>query len=175
MSVDTCETKDPSCLPVKTSEWDVRYETSLWRNECVSYREKWVSFLPWKISAYLSFSADSLPLTRSYLFPAADPCPIPLHSPTRAFPVPAVEKHPLLGQEHPALLESPGRAGSRAGCEWEERTMNSTIPMVWPTVKALRALQQTPGGYTYTCIWIIIAIHSLIIPCLPWILVQSAL
>lgn len=107
-----------------------------------------------EMRVHTSLPLLTLPLTRSYLLPAAETCPIPLHSwvPTWAVPVPAVEKHPLLGQEHPALLESPGRAGSRAGCECEERTMNSTIPMAWTAVKALRALQQAPGSYTYICI-----------------------
>lgn len=166
ISVDAWETKDPSSLPVETSKWDLRYQTSPWRSVFPTK----VSVFPWKAYAYFSSSADSLPQTRGYLLPAAGICPIPLHSwvPSWAFPAPAVEKHPLLGQEHPALLETPDRAGSRAGCECEERTMNSTILMAWPTGKALGALQQAPGGYTCTCIWITIEIHSLTIPWLPW-------
>lgn len=163
-----------------SASWDFQVGFQIWDfsvEKWVCFLPRFLSFLPWKSCEYLSFSAASLPLTRSYLLPAAETCPIPLHSrvPIRAFPVPAVEKHPLLGQEHPALLESPDRVGSRAGCECEERTMNSTILMAWPAVKALRALQQAPGGYIHTCIWIIIGIHSLVILCLPWISVQSAL
>lgn len=162
------------------SRWDlyvVSQVSDFSMEKLVCFLPRFLSFLPWKACAYLSFPADSLPLAGSYLLPAAESCPNPPHSwvPTWAFPVPAVEKHPLLGQEHPALLECPARVGSRAGCECEERTMNSTIPMAWPPVKALRAPQHAPGEYTYTCIWIIVEIHSLIIPCLPWISVQSTL
>lgn len=38
ISLDTHETRNLSCLPVETFTWDIGYQTSQWRNECVSYQ-----------------------------------------------------------------------------------------------------------------------------------------
>lgn len=117
--------------------------------------EKWVwslprflSFLPWKTCASSSSSADSLPLTRSYLLRQQKPAQFSSHSrvPTWVLPVPAVEKHPLLGQEHPALLDRPDRADSRAGCECDRKQYNTDGIGPWSGYSELfsRLLGYTP-------------------------------
>lgn len=155
-TLQVCQLRPPS----EISDMRLLRGEVCFRPRFLSFREKHMHTSLPLLTAYPRPGVTSSQQQGSAQFPSIHEYPLE--------PFPAMEKHLLLGQEHPALLESPDRAGSRAGCECEERTMNGTILMAWPTGKALRALQQAPGGYTYTCIWITIEIHSLIIPWLPW-------
>ena len=130
ISLETCKTTNPSCLSVETSKWHFKDQTFQWRNRCGPCQDFCLFFPERHVRI-------ALPLMTAYHWPRVTsswqqkPVQFSSHSrvPTWVLPVPAVEKHPLLGQEHPALLDRPGRADSRAGCECEERTINSTIVM----------------------------------------------
>lgn len=107
----TYETANPSCLSTETFRWHLKYQTFQWRNKggpcqdfCCFFPERHV--------------AIALPLLTAYHWPGVTsfqqqkPVQFSSHSrvSTLVLPVPAVEKHPLLGQEHPALLDHPDRA-----------------------------------------------------------------
>lgn len=115
---------------VKTSMWHLKCQTFQRRYECGPCQGFCQFFSERPVHTDLSpVTVYHWPEVTS--FQLWKPVQFSSHSwvPTWVLPVPAVEKHPFLGQEHPAHLDSPKRDDSRAGYECEEWTINSTILM----------------------------------------------
>lgn len=147
ISLETCKTTNPSCLSVETSRWHLKYQTFQWRNECGPCQDFCLFFPERHVRI-------ALPLLTAYHWPGVTssrqqkPAQFSSHSqvPTWVLPVPAVEKHPLLGQEHPALLDRPDRADCRAGCECDRKQYNTDGIGPWSGYLELssRLLGDTP-------------------------------
>lgn len=143
-----------TCKTTKPVNWDLQVASQISdfsvEKQMVSL-PRFLSFLPWKTCAHSSSSADSLPLTRSYLLPAAETCPVllPFTSTHLSPSCPSCGKTPALWPRTPSSL-GPSRQSRLQGCLWmwgtDRKQYNTDGIGLWSRYSELssRLLGDTP-------------------------------